>query len=145
MKIIKNQPVKKMESTLKIYHVREDAPHGTAFFEHPESWDERKEHYKLVAQGDRPPLLVGLDHRDVLEDVFGAEQNGVNTGESTTFTITEEETPRRSLSVGDVVILDGTPYEVGSVGFRNIKDRNEQGTMGDTPMEILSEDEMEHV
>lgn len=131
--------------TLKIYHVREDAPHGTAFFEHPESWDERKENYKLVAQGDVRASLPGRDHYDVLEDVFATEQNGVNTGEATTFTITEEETPHRSLSVGDVVILDGTPYEVGSVGFRNIKDRNEQGTMGDEPLEIPSENERERV
>lgn len=124
-----------MEPTLRIYHVRKDAPRGTAFFEHPESWDERKEHYKLVARGDTRPALPGRDHFDILEDVYNAEQNGVGF-EAKMFTLDEEETPRRSLSVGDVVVVDEKPYEVGSVGFRVISDRNEQGTMGKEPWEI---------
>ena len=118
---------------LKIYHVSNEAPHGTAFFEHPESWAMRKEHYKLVAQGNMQ-VAAGRDHYDVLEEVFKTENS---QGSSTLFTITEEETPRRSLSVGDVVVLDeDKPYEVGRVGFRPIRERNEQGSMGSDPISI---------
>jgi len=119
--------------TLKIYHVSNEAPHGTAFFEHPESWAMRKEHYKLVAQGNKR-VAAGRDHYDILEEVFKTE-NGQSG--STLFTITEEETPRRSLSVGDVVVLgEDKPYEVGRVGFRPIWERNEQGSMGNSPIKI---------
>lgn len=120
-----------MSTTLKIYHVSNEAPHGTAFFEHPESWAMRKEHYKLVAQGNKR-VAAGRDHYDILEEVFKTE-NGQSG--STLFTLVEEETPRRSLSVGDVVVL-GEPYEVGRVGFRPIGERNEQGSMGTSPIEI---------
>jgi len=119
-------------SEIEVYHPAEEAPHGTRFHEHPEAWRERREHYEKVAEGScQPNAFENLGA--ILEAVWTEEQNGV---EEHPGPLTMEPAPRRSLSVGDVVLIDGTPFEVGSVGFRIIADRNEDGTMERDPIEI---------
>ena len=117
------------------HYVREDAPRGVAYCVHPERWEARKEHYDEKAtvkvpveelpSGDGPPGDE-MDYTTLaLEHAFRLLQNGVSVGKGR---ITEESPKRRSLSVGDVLILEGTPHEVTRTGFCDITKRKEGET-----------------
>jgi len=121
--------------TITAHFVREDAPRGIAYFVHPERWEARKEHYDEKATVEVPveelPSGYGppgdeMDYTTLaLEHAFRLLQNGVSVGKGR---ITEESPKRRSLSVGDVLILEGTPHEVTRTGFRDITERKEVDT-----------------
>lgn len=114
---------------IDVYHVKRNAPRGTAFHEHPESWDERKEHYKRVATVRIDLNGADIDARDV---AFRATQTDP-IAESTIPDEVDYEVvsveKHRSTSVGDVFFIYDLPHEVGKVGFRPIIGRNEKGTM----------------
>lgn len=115
-----------------VYHVRDDAPLGVAFFEHPESWDERSEYYEKMGcvhvQAERLPM-------GALEMAFAKTQN-IDRAWVKQPIVTEAEREARSTSVGDVLELDGAYYEVAAIGFDCINDLVDRGT----PLSSLNED-----
>lgn len=127
--------------TVEVYHVEQEAPRGTAFFEHPERWETRRKHYRHVATA----YVHGPANRtaqQILDDAWVKLQKGV--GETTaTVSVDCHAKQRRSTSVGDVMILDAgdldadalgrdgsIPFEVGTVGFRDITDDNPEPSIG---------------
>ena len=117
------------------HYVRADAPRGVAYFVHPERWEARKEHYDEKATVEVPveelPSADGPPGDEVdlttlaLEHAFRLLQNGISVGKGRS---TEGSPKRRSLSVGDVLILEGTPHEVTRTGFCDITERKEVET-----------------
>ena len=141
--------------TITAHYVRADAPRGVAYFEHPERWEARKEHYVKKATvevpvedlppgdgppGDGPPG----DEQDLktlaLARAFRLLQNGIAAGKGR---ITEERPKRRSLSVGDVLILKGIPHEVTRFDFCDITGRKEETPDTDIRYEISGSEEPE--
>lgn len=127
----------------KVYHVKRNAPRGIAFHEHPEPWKERRGHYTLVAEYETTELSDSKEgHISFCECIFeeenlageGSVDNGTDTPEH--IERTESVRPRRSLSVGDVVLVDGVPYECSRIGWREISNRNENGSTGSDPYPI---------
>lgn len=122
---------------MEIHHVRREAPRGTAFFEHPEKWDDRREHYRHVATVTvRRPAEEETGR--LLEDAWRELQNGVRGPENASAECHVQR--RRSTSVGDVMILypsaagdeaDPIPFEVGTIGFRRITEENPDPSVGD--------------
>jgi hypothetical protein len=109
------------------YHVKREAPRGVAFFEHPESWEERQSLYRKVALG-RTKRFSG---QEALEEAWKDLQHGVRGA----CWMKEHVMNRRSTSVGDVLLLqengDWAPFEVGNLGFRKIEERNPNSSVGD--------------
>lgn len=132
------------------HYVRADAPRGIAYFEHPERWEARKEHYEKKATVEVPiediPPGEGPTGDEVdlttlaLNRAFRLLQNGVAAGKGH---ITEDSPKRRSLSVGDVLILKGIPHEVTRVGFCDITGRKEETPGPDIRYEISGSEEPE--
>lgn len=124
-------------ATVEVHHVTRDAPKGVAFFEHPESWAERREHYRHVATVE---VLFGDETsiEQILEQVWTRLQHGVDG--ATSARVESHVTNRRSTSVGDVMVAsvgsgeqsekDPSPYEVGKIGFREIGDYNPDSSAG---------------
>lgn len=117
-------------ATIDVHFPADRAPHGTRFHEHPESWDDRKEHYDMgaIVKVDLVPL-EGKDGEipsdtDVLEVVFDALQNGRSHEAVSEF---RSDDFQRSLSVGDVLIWNGDPFEVGRYGFNRITREQRSG------------------
>lgn len=127
-----------METAL-VLHVREDAPHGTRFTEHPESWDEREEYYEPVAliKFDEEVLSETERDRPILEAAYAATNNDPMGRDAGVIEIDwkKEKSKVRSTSVGDVIITSSPlpirAFEVGSLGFRDITERNEEGSFAD--------------
>lgn len=141
----------KKTATVEAHHVTPDAPKGVAFFEHSESWDARREHYRHVATLE-VPIGEETSIEQILEQAWTRLQNGIDGPGSLRVESHVEE--RRSTSVGDVMVvsmsqpeqsdLDSFPYEVGTIGFREIADYNPDPSVGGgepLPLGDLSPDE----
>jgi hypothetical protein len=143
-----NDALETTEFVFFLYHVDnyddDTVPHGTAGFEHPESWEQRREHYRMIGHVEiELPHEPGADLDDVrrraLERVYTISQHGgphypgdkwpARNG------VSVYVDRARSTSVADVIVApwdDGTPFEVGrGFSFRPIADRNPHGTAGD--------------
>lgn len=119
--------------TVEVHHVYRDAPKGTAFFQHPEKWEDRREHYRHVATAEVSGSAT-KDIKPLLEDAWRELQNGAG-GNKKTVAVEPHVARRRSTSVGDVMIVkdvaagdreEAVPFEVGHVGFRKIIDENHE-------------------
>jgi hypothetical protein len=152
--------------TITVYHVEKEAPRGLAFWEHPDPWNKRGEFYRKVATVEVPRSVSLKDSsaaddgtggtgetdeadrspRAALEEAWAALQNGA--GSAASADVTNHVNKRRSTSVGDVMVLcrpgDGkaeseVPFEVGTLGFREIATENPEPSIGGNDLVPIGE------